>query len=52
MVVHTLHVQVGDARAGEGLSSVLPVALQDLTLQVTTHWLDVNTPGNRERERL
>ena len=52
MVVHTLHVQVGDARAGEGLSSVLSVALQDLTLQVTTHRLDVNTPGSRERERL
>lgn len=48
-IVHTLHVEGGDARAGEGLSCILLVALEDLTLQVRTHWLYLNTP---ERETL
>ena len=46
-VVHTLHVSRCDTRAGQSLPCVLPVAFQYLTLQVSTHWLDIKTP---ERE--
>jgi len=43
-VVDTLHVGRGDAGARQRLPRVLLVAFQNLTLQVTTHRLDVETP--------
>lgn len=40
-VAHALHVGRSDAGAGEGLSWVLPVAAQHLTLQVGAQRLNV-----------
>lgn len=49
--VDTLQVERGDIRAEECLPSVLPVALQDLTLQVATHGSAFVAPVNDRRER-
>lgn len=50
-VAHALHVGRSDAGAGEGLSWVLPVAAQHLTLQVGAQRLNVVAPDGEQTER-
>lgn len=51
-VAHALHVGRSNAGAGEGLSWVLPVAAQDLTLQVGAQRLNVVAPDGEKTERI
>lgn len=51
-VAHALHVGRSNARAGEGLSWVLPVAGQDLTLQVGAQRLNVVASDREKTERI
>ena len=46
-VIYTLHVGRCDPRAGQSLPRVLFVALQYLSLQVSTQRLDIKTPERK-----
>jgi hypothetical protein len=44
-LVDTLQVAGGDGGAEQRLPTVFLVALQDLTLQISTHWTHLKPPG-------